>query len=163
MNHFFRIIFLLLLCQALNCLAIDLENAVPDFDLAQRSFTNKTSDYKGKWLYLDFWASWCAPCRQSFPWMNEMQHKYAGQNIEILAVNVDAKKEDAERFLLQNSTQFGIAYDPKGTSAKLMGLKSMPTSFLIDPNGKVKLIHIGFRNEERDSLEKQLKNLAELH
>ena len=139
-------------------LALGVGDSVPDFDLPQSQVAQKLSDLKGKWVYLDFWASWCAPCRQSFPWMNQMQAKYGAKGFQILAINVDAKKTDADRFLNQTPANFALAFDSKGQSAKLMELKGMPTSYLIDPLGKLVNIHSGFRNEDSNFLESQFKS-----
>jgi thiol-disulfide isomerase/thioredoxin len=108
---------------------------------------------KGQYIYLDYWASWCGPCRQSFPWMNALQAKYAAKGLKVVAVNVDAKRADADKFLTHTPAQFTVAYDPLGESAKKLAIKTMPTSMLISPEGKVLLVHSGFRTEEGASLE----------
>jgi cytochrome c biogenesis protein CcmG/thiol:disulfide interchange protein DsbE len=73
---------------------------------------------KGKVVYVDFWASWCGPCKQSFPFMNDLQAKYRAEGFEILAINLDAKREDADKFLAEVPAQFTLAFDAKGDSAK---------------------------------------------
>lgn len=140
--------------------ALDVGDTAPDVDLPQTSVAQKLSDLKGKWVYLDFWASWCAPCRRSFPWMNEMQSKFGSNDFQILAVNVDSNKKDADQFLLQTPAHFALAFDSKGQSAKLMELKGMPTSYLINPQGKLIFIHSGFKNEDRSLLESKFKAIA---
>jgi cytochrome c biogenesis protein CcmG, thiol:disulfide interchange protein DsbE len=145
---------------SLSAQAIELGDNVSDFEIPGFSQAQSLSDLKGKWIYLDFWASWCVPCRQSFPFMNDMHLKLQGKNIQIIAVNVDVKKNDAERFLIQNPAKFALSFDPKGELARKMNLKSMPTSYLINPQGKVVFIHAGFRNEDKKLLENKL--LAEV-
>ena len=108
---------------------------------------------KGKIVYVDFWASWCGPCKQSFPWMNDMQAKYAARGLVIVAINVDAKQADAERFLATTPAKFTVAFDAKGQTPKQFDVKAMPTSYLIDGEGKVLLIHAGFRDSDRAALE----------
>ena len=156
MNLIKNILFLSL-CLHTQAFALGVGDTVPDFELPQSKVAQKLSDLKGKWVYLDFWASWCAPCRQSFPWMNDMQVKYGAKNFLILAINLDEKKKDADSFLNQTHASFELAFDPSGESAKLMQLKGMPTSYLIDPNGKLVLIHSGFRNEDRTLIESKFK------
>jgi thiol-disulfide isomerase/thioredoxin len=112
--------------------------------------------YRGKVVYLDFWASWCGPCKQSFPWMNSMQARYAEKGLVIVAVNVDTMRDDASRFLKQVPAQFRIAYDPKGEVAKLYAIKGMPSSFLIGRDGKVLSMHTGFNNGSREQLERAI-------
>ena len=111
------------------------------------------ANFKGKLTYVDFWASWCGPCRQSFPWMNEMQAKYGARGLQVVGINLDRKRDDAERFLAELPATFTIAFDAAGDSAKRFGVKGMPTSVLVGPDGKVLYMHTGFRNEERAQLE----------
>ena len=113
---------------------------------------------KGKIVYVDFWASWCGPCKQSFPWMNDMHAKYAARGLEIVAINVDAKQADAERFLATLPAKFTVAFDAKGVTPKQFAVKAMPTSYLIDGDGKVLLVHAGFRDADRAALEAAIDN-----
>ncbi|MBL8340507.1 MAG: TlpA family protein disulfide reductase [Rubrivivax sp.] len=103
--------------------------------------------------YVDFWASWCGPCKQSFPWMNDMHAKFAGSGLRILAVNVDAKRADAERFLQGTPAHFAVVYDRDGAFAKTVDVKTMPTSMLLDAQGRVLFVHQGFTAKDRESLE----------
>jgi len=108
---------------------------------------------KGKVVYVDFWASWCGPCKQSFPFMNELQSKYGPQGFEIVAVNLDARRDDADRFLVDTPARFTVAFDAKGESAKRFEVKGMPSSYLIGRDGKVVALHKGFKEEDRKSLD----------
>jgi cytochrome c biogenesis protein CcmG/thiol:disulfide interchange protein DsbE len=85
-----------------------------------------------------------------------MQEKYGASGLVVLGVNVDQRRPDAERFLAQVPAKFTIAYDPQGTAPKLYAIKGMPSSVLIDPQGRVLLTHAGFRDEERDELEAKI-------
>ena len=150
----------LVLCLvALAAQAIEVGQPAPDIDLpglTGATGAQKLSDLKGKLVYLDFWASWCGPCRQSFPWMNDMQRKYGAKGLQILGVNLDAKRSDADQFLAQNPAQFALAFDGKGEAPKKVGVKGMPTSVLIGADGKVIFVHQGFKDEERGELEAKL-------
>lgn len=108
---------------------------------------------KGQVVYLDFWASYCGPCRRSFPFMNEMQARYGARGLRVIGVNLDAKRADAERFLAQVPAQFSIAYDPAQESPRRYAIKAMPTSVLIGPDGRVLLVHSGFHDDQRAELE----------
>ncbi len=114
------------------------------------------SDFKGKVVYLDFWASWCGPCKKSFPWMNQMQEKYGARGFQVLAVNLDANEDDARQFLAKVPAHFAVAFDARGLSARQYGVKGMPTSVLIGADGKVLATHTGFTDAGREALEQAL-------
>lgn len=145
-------------------LAVEEGDAVPDFSIAsiyadQPAIT--MAGLKGKTVYIDFWASWCAPCLSSLPLYNEMYHKYKDQGFEIVAINVDNPIEDGLDFLLDTPLDFLIPADPDGDAAELFEVFGMPTSYLIDPDGTVKLVHVGFRNGDIEIIEAAIeKTLA---
>lgn len=141
---------------ALPCLALDVGKPVPDVELPASPSVARLSDLRGKLVYVDFWASWCGPCRQSFPWMNDMQRKYGARNLQIMAINVDAKRADADKFLAEHPAAFALAFDAKGESARRLEVKGMPTSLLLAPDGKLLWVHQGFRLEDRAALEAKL-------
>ncbi len=114
---------------------------------------------RGQVVYVDFWASWCGPCRRSFPWMNDMQQKYGGKGLAIVAVNVDKKRADADKFLAQLPASFPVVFDEAGTSPAAFGVKGMPTSYLIDARGNVVLVERGFLEGSRGELEDRIKAL----
>lgn len=125
----------------------------PDFRLPGVKSEVKLSAHRGKVVYVDFWASWCGPCRKSFPWMNEMQEKY-GKQIKIIAVNLDQDRAEADKFLHQNPAKFTIAFDPEGKTAEAYKVKAMPSSYLIDSAGRIVSGHAGFRSQDKEELEK---------
>ena len=120
---------------------------------AQKGGQLNLADFKGKVVYLDFWASWCGPCKQSFPFMNEMQSKYGAKGFQVVGVNLDPKREDADGFLAKVPATFAIGYDPKGDSPKRYAITGMPTSLLIGADGKVREVHSGFHDDQRKSIE----------
>jgi thiol-disulfide isomerase/thioredoxin len=113
----------------------------------------------GKVVLVDFWASWCGPCLQSFPWMNELQQKHAGEGLVIVAVNVDQEPALAEAFLKKVPAKFRIEYDQAGTIARQFDVQAMPTSFLIDRSGRVRVRHAGFREKQRTEREHEIEQL----
>lgn len=115
--------------------------------------------HAGKVVLLDFWASWCAPCRQSFPWMSELQKRYGRDKLVVLAVNMDQDKALATRFLEKTPAGFEVLYDPKGDLATQLNVQAMPTSYLIDPKGRQRAVHKGFRDAQRAEREKQIEQL----
>ena len=140
---------LALACVALNAAAAD---AADPLDLAH---------LRGKVVLVDFWASWCEPCRHSFPWLNAMQTKYADRGLVVIGVNLDRERAAADRFLQDVPAEFRIVYDPAGTLASHYDLPGMPVSYVIGPNGDVVGRHIGFRNALRAERETELQKLLE--
>lgn len=119
------------------------------------------SQYRGKVVYLDFWASWCAPCAQSFSWLKTMQRKYGAQKLIIVAVNEDQHRNDANTFLKKAAVHFIIVYDPKGLLAKQYHLVGLPSSFLIDANGNIFRSHLGFSNDSLAAYEREIRILLD--
>jgi len=105
-------------------------------------------DLKGKVVLLDFWASWCGPCKESFPVMDELQQKYGNQGLVILAVNVDENVAAMKDFLKDHPVQFTIVHDATKKLVGTANIASMPTSFLIGKDGKVVAVHKGFHGKD---------------
>jgi thiol-disulfide isomerase/thioredoxin len=115
--------------------------------------------YRGKVVYLDFWASWCGPCKQSFPWMRAMQEHFASQGFAVVAVNLDRDREAALEFLKKNPVAFPIIYDPQGVMAREHKVEAMPSSFVYDRTGKLRAVHQGFKDSDKTKLEAELRDL----
>ena len=122
-----------------------------------QGMTSHLADHKGQVVYLDFWATWCAPCRQSFPWMNEMHDKYKTQGLKIIAISLDEKTEQVEGFLQTLPAHFSIMIDSEGKSADLFKVRGMPSSYVIDRNGNIVGSHAGFRQKDTIKLEQMIK------
>lgn len=117
-------------------------------------------DLKGKIVLVDFWASWCGPCKESFPVMEELHSKFGGQGLVVLGVNVDDKKGEMEGFLKEHKASFTIVRDAKKKLVARTSIPSMPTSFILDGEGKIASIHAGFRGAE--TRKKYLQEIEEL-
>lgn len=133
--------------------------AAPDFKLNSAKGMLELSKMKGKVVYLDFWASWCIPCRKSFPWMNELHKKYKDQGLEVIGVNLDKSREPIDAFLAKTPADFTIAYDPSGVAAATYKVTGMPSSYIIDKTGQLQVAHIGFRDKDKEEIEAQIKAL----
>ncbi len=131
-------------------------NMAADFNLPTASATVRLSQFKGKVVYLDFWASWCEPCKHSFPWMNEMQKKYRADGLEVVAINLDKKRELANKFLKEMPASFNVAFDPEGKTAESYNVMGMPSSYLINRKGEIVSRHIGFKQDKAAELEAQI-------
>lgn len=142
-------------------IALDVGSQAPEFELSGTEGSVKLSNIQGKVIYLDFWASWCGPCRESFPWMNSMQAKYNQKGLRVIAINLDANNGDAQKFLSQHAAQFTVLFDSKGATPRQYGVKGMPTSFLIGKDGKVLVQHMGFKNSDQVDLEHKIQAALE--
>jgi len=109
--------------------------------------------YEGQVVIVDFWASWCVPCRRSFPWLNEMQAKYADDGLVIIGVNLDQERTAAEEFLQEFPASFRIYYDESKDLAKEFGVVAMPSSYLLGRDGAVRKRHYGFKVKKQDEYE----------
>lgn len=105
------------------------------------------SAYEGKLVYVDFWASWCGPCAESFPWLNQLQEKY-GTDLAVVGVNVDTDGKAADKFLQKHPARFDIVRDPAGALPELYRIEGMPSAVLLGPDGRVLHQHSGFRPKE---------------
>ena len=112
---------------------------------------------EGKVIWVDFWASWCVPCRRSFPWMNAMQRKYADQGLQIIGVNVDKERSLADEFVKETPADFALRFDPAGKLAKEFGVQAMPSSFLLDASGNVLARHFGFKLADTADYERSIQ------
>jgi len=131
----------------------------PDFKLEGQEKQIQLSKYRGQIVYLDFWASWCQPCRKSFGWMNKMQSLYGKEGFKVIAVNLDESRDKADKFLKQIPAEFDVAFDPRGNTAESYKVKAMPSSYIIDKQGKVVHANLGFRGNDEDALEEKIRNL----
>lgn len=111
------------------------------------------ADYRGRVVLVDLWATWCRPCEASMPFYAELHQRYADRGFSVVAVSVDEHEEDVGRFLASRSLPFPILRDPKGTVPALIDLKTMPSSVLLDRDGRVLDVHAGFADEDRTEIE----------
>jgi thiol-disulfide isomerase/thioredoxin len=155
MNNFYRFLSAL----ALSGLLAFCPSSWAQSPSNDNNFEQLLQQHQGKVIYLDFWASWCGPCRKSFPWMNSLQKKYSADDFIVLSVNVDNDRTLAEEFLKVTPANFSIYYDPKGQVARKYRLKGMPSSFLIDKTGKTVSAHVGFTVKKQQQYQAEIDAL----
>lgn len=141
--------------------ATDVGQPAPQFTLPTLQADQPTAlkQYAGKVVYLDFWASWCAPCRTSFPLLNKLHEKLKAKGFEVVGINLDEDKANAEKFLKEFPVSFTVLRDAKGEWADKFVVESMPTSFIIDKQGVVQNIHHGFASDDIKELEEKITQL----
>ncbi|NQX87968.1 MAG: TlpA family protein disulfide reductase [Halioglobus sp.] len=114
---------------------------------------------RGKVVYLDFWASWCGPCRVSFPQLEALREELGAQGFEVYAINVDEKAEDALQFLSEVPVSYPVVHDGSGATPKAWGILGMPTGYLIDRRGIVRNVHQGFKRSDGEKLRAEIVEL----
>jgi thiol-disulfide isomerase/thioredoxin len=141
--------------------AVDVGQPIPKCDVTALGGgqTFDLSRYKGKVLYVDFWASWCGPCAKSFPFLNEMHQQFTDKGLQIVGVNLDENMDDAKAFLVKFPSSFTVMADISKECAKGFDVKAMPSSYLIDRKGNVQHIHMGFRSGEAKDIRAQVEKL----
>ncbi len=157
-----RVFFVVCLMAALTaCNPAEPPEPPVDFTVNTDDGQLSLSQFRGEVVYVDFWATWCGPCRDSFPWMADMQNKYRDQGLKIIALSLDTDHDMARDFAEELSANFTIGFDDSGEVADLFKVKGMPTSVVIDRDGRIAEIHEGFKEEEQDryeaSIEKPLR------
>ena len=147
------------------CSALALADAVsgpaPDFTLKSKQGENlRLEDYRGQVVMLNFWASWCGPCRQEMPIMDEIHAKYKDLGFTVLAVNVDEQSAEADRFLDAVPVNFPVLYDSQSKVSELYGVDSMPYPVMIDRDGTRRFMHRGDQPGFEESYVQQVKQLV---
>ena len=117
------------------------------------------ASYHGKVVYLDFWASWCGPCKKSFPFMNELKANFEDQGLAVVTVNIDTDRAAADKFLKEFPADFEVIYDPEHVIYEQYQLQAMPTSFLFDREGELIGSHLGFKEEDAEQLSAAIEGL----
>jgi len=145
--------------------SVEIGQAAPAIDLPlfstqeESATTMSLVELRGKVVYLDFWASWCSPCRMSFPKLEQLRLEFAPQGFEVLAVNVDEFEADAVKFLEEIPVSYPVVHDAAGLSPQAYGILGMPTGYLIDRKGVIRLVHQGFRRNDGAKLKLKIVEL----
>lgn len=133
----------------------DISFTLPMLNTSADSPAKKVSlaDYQDKVVYLDFWASWCTPCLQSMPFLNELRNREQHRGFEVIAINMDKEPADAKKFLQQHPVDYPVVYDLNGNYARQLHIAVLPTALLVAPGGRVALVHRGFKPADQAFLE----------
>lgn len=135
---------------------------LPDCRLQQLSGAGQVALARpGRVVYVDFWASWCGPCKLSMPFMNQLHAEYAAQGLDVVAINLDEERGDAETFLQENPVGITIARNDDGQCPASFGVQAMPSSYLIDKHGQVRYVNLGFHDAETATLKQRIHSLLQ--
>ena len=153
-----RLSALLILISLSTVFTSEAKQAPDSIDVIQ-SLVPDSLNLDGKIVYVDFWASWCGPCRLSFPWMQALYNKYHKGGFEIVAVNVDKDHKAALEFMKDMQASFPVVFDSTGSLAKRYGVDAMPSSFIYGRDGRLVATHQGFAQDKTDSLDYDILQL----
>lgn len=142
-------------------LALEEGDRAPAFSLPALDGQGEVSldQYKGKVIWLDFWASWCPPCLTSLPEIDEMRKQMPASKFQVVAINIDEQPKKALRFLSKQPVGYPSASDPDGSLPEVFGLETMPTSYLIDQKGVIRMVHKGYRAGDIDKIKAEATRL----
>ncbi|MBB3169779.1 TlpA family protein disulfide reductase [Simiduia aestuariiviva] len=137
-----------------------LSGPAPDFTLKSRDGKNiRLSDLRGQVIMLNFWASWCGPCRQEMPLLDELSKRYSRAGFTLLGVNVEQDTAAGEKYLQDTPVSFPILWDPTSTVSKLYNIDAMPSTVMIDRDGNMRYLHRGYKPGYEKDYKKQIKEL----
>ena len=135
-------------------------SAAPDFALRTLAGPNmRLQEQRGKVVMINFWATWCGPCRQEMPHLSRLYDKYRAAGFVLLGVNVDDDARRASEMAQRLALPFPVLFDTEKTVSRLYDLGTMPSSVLIDRDGKVRYVHAGYQAGFEDQYEKQIREL----
>jgi len=136
------------------------EGAAPDFTLKSTSGENlRLSELRGEVVMINFWASWCAPCRQEMPLLDELYNQYHPLGFTILGVNVEEDSSQAKHMLQESPVNFPVVFDNKSTVSKLYNVVAMPSTVLVDRDGNVRYLHQGYKPGYEEAYQQQVREL----
>jgi thiol-disulfide isomerase/thioredoxin len=110
------------------------------------------SAYAGRVVLVDFWASWCPPCRRAMPWLNTLYAELGERGLTVLAINVDEEPDAAREFLARIPVDYPVVFDPAGSCPARFTVEAMPSTYFIDRAGRIRYVHKGFRDRDQQAL-----------
>jgi cytochrome c biogenesis protein CcmG/thiol:disulfide interchange protein DsbE len=137
-----------------------LRQVAPDSEVKLQSGPSwKPANASGKVLVIDFWATWCGPCKDSFPKLDAIYKKHGGRGLEVVGINEDEDPKGIPSFVQQTGATFPIALDPDGNMATTYNVGTMPSEFVLDRHGVVRYVHSGYHPEDMEALEEEVAEL----
>lgn len=160
-NIFYRMLLLALFLSPSLSLAVTVGDLAPNVELKSIHSGELLSleSLRGKVVLIDFWSSWCASCRQSLPYFDELRKKLTGEKFEVYAVNLDDKKKEALAFLKNIPVSYPIVWDETQDSPEQFAITRMPTSFLLDKDGVIRSVYVEFKKSDISGFELDIRRL----
>ncbi len=150
---------LLLATLGFTAMAAHAETA-PDFTLKSESGENiRLEEQRGKVVMINFWASWCAPCRKEMPLLDDLYDRYKDAGFTLFGVNVEQNPEAAKKFLEDVGVSFPILYDPESDVSRTYQVSAMPTTVMVDRDGEVRYVNRGYKEGDEEKYRKQIREL----
>jgi peroxiredoxin len=141
--------------------AVTAQAAAPDFTLKSAEGRNlRLQEQRGQVVLVNFWASWCGPCKQEMPHLNRIYDKYRASGFTLLAVNIDDDPRHGAATAAKWGLKFPVLLDAEKSVTRLYDLGAMPATVLIDRDGRVRYLHRGYREGVEDSYERQVRELV---
>ncbi len=160
LKRFLVVLCVLLLSSLAQAKDVPLTGKASDFTLpSNQGKPLKLSDFRGDVVMLNFWASWCAPCRQEMPILDDLQKRFKKVGFTVLGVNIDEDVSDAKNLLKEISVSFPVVFDSKSKVSETYQLDSMPTTVMIDRKGNKRFLHRGYKPGFEVDYEKQIRQL----
>jgi peroxiredoxin len=154
------LIFFSFLLFSFPALAVEKGEKAPEFSVTTASGEPlHLSQFSGRVVLLDFWASWCGSCSESLQWLDGLQRQFEREDFQVIAVNLDQDRKDAEQLLQKLQLDLLIGFDGAGASAELYQLSAMPSSYLIDKDGTVISLYTGVKEKDKKEVEQRLQKL----
>jgi thiol-disulfide isomerase/thioredoxin len=153
-------VFTAALFTSINTFSADVKGPAPDFTLASKEGVNiRLQEQRGNVVLINFWASWCGPCREELPYLDVLQQEYADLGFTILAVNVDKDPSKADALLNDIPVSFPVLFDVNDDVSKLYDVQAMPTTVIVDRNGNQRLLHKGYKSGDEVKYKQAVKAL----
>lgn len=146
MNKLRRLVVVLVAMLSVSSHAVDIRQQAPDFTLKSLEGTNlRLEEYRGQVVLINFWASWCGPCRQEMPLLDRLHHRYEDTGFAVLGVNVEGEVAPAQKIVDKTKVTFPVLIDEQQKVSELYSLEAMPSTVVVDRDGVVRYIHRGYK------------------
>jgi thiol-disulfide isomerase/thioredoxin len=140
--------------------AVAMDVKAPDFTLKAKGGGNfRLKEHRGDVLFINFWASWCGPCRQEMPILDELHQRYEGAGFKVIGITIDEDQSEADAMLKKIPVSFPVLYDSTSSISKMFDVDAMPTSILVDRDGKMRFLHRGYKPGYEDDYRTQVREL----